>query len=735
MSEYKTLRTVALEIQEAAAAGYKTLRTIALEIQEAAGYKPGETWKTASGKIGAKNKDGVVDYFEDEDSAKAWISGQFKPAGRADQPGDTSVPVELDRDGYEVQKTAGGSPANAKPTAAAATRPTPQPARGAAPQAQAAASNTQRAAQPQGSQAGAGQQAAEDPEVEAVKGENPQSQYDAPEGTGETTKNTPGFRKTGKKAKFRSEEDKAKSVRKSKLIASAIKGGEMQGPKKDSESLTGNAEAERAYVAELNHAALSSGMGDDIIDHEPCSKMFAALGFCHDQSGKEVDKGIKRPEMPQLSGIVDTDRTDSVAYKKALQQAQRKKAAKDKFKTNDPTKDQLKDVSDEEAAAAQPSAEDIGREEVNFEEQFIEALKNAGYEVEETEVNPSTLKPIQTEMQGSKIAGMYSTIAAAELDPKTYGKEAERLKAPIFTSGGYVIDGHHRWAAMIGADMANGRGADMRMKTRNIKKGGKDVDIDEMVAFSNAFQHAMGIINQDRDSKPVRKNFSDQELKTSEQIAKGLGIKENKPQAKTQKEWAMGNFKSTRIGRLVSTLNESAAQRLQERITGLGRPKRSKSKSGKIVHDPDTKFKGAMKPLAGAPAPKKGSDPKAAKAREASVANKMFTAQDLINTALSKHTGTTIEFFGSRGGKEYSVKFKVALKNGVSTLLTLGGKPVRLEAGAQGLRVIEDDPYARNPRVIMDNGTDMIWESADHTDVGMMQLHELRKLSDAELGK
>ena len=80
---------------------YKTLRTIALEIQEAAGHKPGETWKTASGKIGAKNKDGVVDYFEDEDSAKAWISGNYAPAGRTDKPGDTSTPVELDSDGNE----------------------------------------------------------------------------------------------------------------------------------------------------------------------------------------------------------------------------------------------------------------------------------------------------------------------------------------------------------------------------------------------------------------------------------------------------------------------------------------------------------------------------------------------------------------------------------------------------------------------------------------------------------
>jgi hypothetical protein len=46
--------------------------------------------------------------------------------------------------------------------------------------------------------------------------------------------------------------------------------------------------------------------------------------------------------------------------------------------------------------------------------------------------------------------------------------------------------------------------------------------------------------------------------------------------------------------------------------------------------------------------------------------------------------------------------------------------------------VIEDNPFAKTPRVLMDNGKDMIWESADFTDVGMMQLHELRKGSWSE---
>jgi hypothetical protein len=171
---------------------------------------------------------------------------------------------------------------------------------------------------------------------------------------------------------------------------------------------------------------------------------------------------------------------------------------------------------------------------------------------------------------------------------------------------------------------------------------------------------------------------------------------------------------------------------LQERVVGLGRPKRGKSKSGKIVHDPDSKFRGAMKPLTGytpKPTKEKKAEP------QTNVASKIFTAQDLINTALSKKTGTTIEFFGTRGGGEYSIKLKVAMKNGTPVLVTAAGKPVKLEAGAQGLRVIEDDPFAKSPRVLMDNGVDMIWESSDWVDVGMISINEIRKLSRDELAQ
>jgi hypothetical protein len=278
---------------------------------------------------------------------------------------------------------------------------------------------------------------------------------------------------------------------------------------------------------------------------------------------------------------------------------------------------------------------------------------------------------------------------------------------------------------MIGADMANGRGADMRMKTRNIKKGGKDVDIDEMVAFSNAFQHAMGITNQDRNSKPTRKNFSNAELKTSEEIAKGLGIKENKPQAKPQqqKEWTMSKFGAKRMQNLVESLNEAA---------------KAKFKKPKIEGDqPDTFGYGARVQRGGSVGGKMGVKPISLAAQvtrdaraAAAVASSEKTAADLMRTVESKPEGTTFEIYGSRDGKETSVKVKKVRYMG-DTVYMVGNNRVELRVSGVGLKVVNP----KTNRTLLDRGADLIWESADFCDVGRITITEIRKLTKDELAK
>lgn len=656
---------------------YKSLRTVILEVQAAVkpaekkpsaqtGHKAGDTWKTASGKIGAKNKDGAVDYFEDEDSAKAWISGQFKPAGRAEQPGDTSVPVELDRDGYEVKKTAGGTPANAKPTAAAATRPTPQPA-GAAPKAQTAASDTQRTAQPQGSETSAAQPDTEEhPEIGA---ENPKTEFDS-------------HIKLDPKA---TEKAKAKpDIRKANVVAKAVKAGELDGPQTDAESVFGDAAAEQRFAEEMNHAALSAMRGQQAYDFELCSEVFAHLGLCFDPQTKEkVSKGIPRDQMPQFSSQVDPSRTDTPAFTALM---------RGKGYTS----------------PDQVTPEDL-KSEVNMEREYRKALEAAGYEVVDEEVSVTSLKPIQGQLKGEKIAGMYGTLAAAQSDPQNYGKAAARLLEPIYVSDGYVIDGHHRWAAQVAMDIANGAGANATMKTRTITRDGQPVPVEEIVKFSNKFQKDIGLLSQTRG---------------------GETIPEKKP---TQKEeYQMSKFGNGRFGRIVKSLHES----VQSRVDEARKPFKKPPIQGDEPEDP-RRFATAMQPLKARKTDKHGNLIKSIPSlvnRDAQVQNTIArnqaTAQDLIDTAEIKPVGTTFEIYGKKGGKEATVKVKKVMKMG-DVVYMVGTTEVELYAAGTGLQVLNK----KTRKAVLDAGNDMIWESEDFTDVGRIYISEIRKLSDAELAK
>jgi hypothetical protein len=85
---------------------------------------------------------------------------------------------------------------------------------------------------------------------------------------------------------------------------------------------------------------------------------------------------------------------------------------------------------------------------------FEEFLKNKDIEVnsgingEGVSVPPELLKATQMIIIGSKVAYMYLKL---EKDPAN-----PLLNAPIFVSSdGYVLDGHHRWAAIIAYNVKN----------------------------------------------------------------------------------------------------------------------------------------------------------------------------------------------------------------------------------------------------------------------------------------
>jgi hypothetical protein len=119
--------------------------------------------------------------------------------------------------------------------------------------------------------------------------------------------------------------------------------------------------------------------------------------------------------------------------------------------------------------------------EVDTEEFFKEMLNKEGIKVSEPQaVPPDRLKATQKNLVGDKVAGMYKGLEENPQNPD--------LTAPIYVSNdGYVLDGHHRWAAIVAYNAKN-PDKPIAMNVRVI-----DEPIKPLVKRSNAFADHIGI--------------------------------------------------------------------------------------------------------------------------------------------------------------------------------------------------------------------------------------------------
>lgn len=78
-------------------------------------------------------------------------------------------------------------------------------------------------------------------------------------------------------------------------------------------------------------------------------------------------------------------------------------------------------------------------------EAMLTAAKAEGVEFEEVDIKATDLKATQGEINATKVVGMAQAMASG----KTLGGAL-----PVVSSDGYVLDGHHRWAAqwLVGKD-------------------------------------------------------------------------------------------------------------------------------------------------------------------------------------------------------------------------------------------------------------------------------------------
>lgn len=122
--------------------------------------------------------------------------------------------------------------------------------------------------------------------------------------------------------------------------------------------------------------------------------------------------------------------------------------------------------------------------EVDIGPQFVEHLRDQGIGVENKRKLASHLKASQSELVGPKVAGMMKAMESGNENAIRNIREAS-----IFvTKDGYVVDGHHRWAAVVGLDAAEGGLDDLDMPIQEI-----DMEILDVLEEANRFAIAMGV--------------------------------------------------------------------------------------------------------------------------------------------------------------------------------------------------------------------------------------------------
>lgn len=118
--------------------------------------------------------------------------------------------------------------------------------------------------------------------------------------------------------------------------------------------------------------------------------------------------------------------------------------------------------------------------EVNVGDLFREQLEGSGVDVRDMDVPAAKLKASQNELKGANVGFMMSPEGQ-----KVVNLEDTRI---FVSSDGYVIDGHHRWAANVGLDANDGSLGDKQMKATVI-----DLPISEVLPLANEFADEIGI--------------------------------------------------------------------------------------------------------------------------------------------------------------------------------------------------------------------------------------------------
>lgn len=171
--------------------------------------------------------------------------------------------------------------------------------------------------------------------------------------------------------------------------------------------------------------------------------------------------------------------------------------------------------------------------EVDTEPIFKKMLAEKGINVIDTEIPSDALKATQSELVGAKVAGMAK---ALDVDPENPG-----ITAPIYVSrDGYVIDGHHRWAAVTSNAITQGKPAIMKVHVI-------DMDAKDIIPMANKFAEKIGVAAKKADANqegpktkkaPIHKKLAAGVKDWSEDNKKFFREKGYRPDSKERRAWS-----------------------------------------------------------------------------------------------------------------------------------------------------------------------------------------------------
>ncbi len=119
-----------------------------------------------------------------------------------------------------------------------------------------------------------------------------------------------------------------------------------------------------------------------------------------------------------------------------------------------------------------------GPDDVDVSDLFYKSLAAKGVRMVEENIPAVQLKPTQRDINGNGVAVLMGKFITGE---------AQERRIPI-SQDGFIVDGHHEWAATIGEDYADGHDAGLTIPVTRI-----DQPIKTILAEANAFAQEYGI--------------------------------------------------------------------------------------------------------------------------------------------------------------------------------------------------------------------------------------------------